>query len=142
MRTARQLLIGIALACMAWHASAFDAITRLTNVPLSEQDIASLLTRGLSKQFDTVFPDHDYGIRVIVFSRDIGNQQEAVYLSLGLSRRLPDGRYLSPHASDSTILTQASGLPLAQKRANLVTALTSLAGEFDKAMLARRATVK
>jgi hypothetical protein len=142
MRMARLLLIGIVLACLATQASAFDAITRLTNVPLTEQDIASLLTRGLSKQFDTVFPDQEYGIRVIVFSRDIGNQQEAVYLSLGLARRLPDGRYLSPHASDSTILTQASGLPLAQKRANLVTALTALTSEFDKAMLARRATVK
>lgn len=142
MRMARHLLIGIALACMASQAPAFDAIARLSNVPLTEQDVASLLTRGLSKQFDVVFPDHDYGIRVIVFSRAIGDQQEAVYLSLGLSRRLPDGRYLSPHASDSTILTQATGLPLAQKRANLVTALTSLASEFDKAMLARRATVK
>jgi hypothetical protein len=142
MRVARQFLISIVFACIASQAFAFDATTRLTNVPLSEQDIASLLTRGLSKQFDTVFPEQTYGIRVIAFSRDIGSQQEAVYLSLGLSRRLPDGRYLSPHASDSTILTQGSGLSLAQKRANLVAALTSLASEFDKAMLARRATVK
>jgi hypothetical protein len=142
MRVARPFLIGIVLMCAAIQAFAFDATTRLTNVPLSEQDVASLLTRGLSKQFDTVFPEQAYGIRVIVFSRDIGSQQEAVYLSLGLSRRLPDGRYLSPHASDSTILTQASGLPLAQKRANLISALTSLASEFDKAMLARRATAK
>jgi hypothetical protein len=142
MRVARPFLIGIVLMCAAVQAFAFDATTRLTNVPLSEQDVASLLTRGLSKQFDTVFPEQAYGIRVIVFSRDIGSQQEAVYLSLGLSRRLPDGRYLSPHASDSTILTQASGLSLAQKRANLISALTSLASEFDKAMLARRATAK
>ncbi len=142
MRVARPFLIGIVLMCAAVQVFAFDATTRLTNVPLSEQDVASLLTRGLSKQFDTVFPEQAYGIRVIVFSRDIGNQQEAVYLSLGLSRRLPDGRYLSPHASDSTILTQASGLSLAQKRANLISALTSLASEFDKAMLARRTTAK
>jgi hypothetical protein len=72
----------------------------------------------------------------------MGNQQEAVYLSLGLSRRLPDGRYLSPHASDSTIVVQGSGLSLAQKRSNLIAALTTLTSEFDKAMLARRATVK
>src|ERR1700761_8860272 len=98
MRLARPFLIGIVLMCAAAQVFAFDATTRLTNVPLSEQDVASLLTRGLSKQFDTVFPEQAYGIRVIVFSRDIGNQQEAVYLSLGLSRRLPDGRYLSPHA--------------------------------------------
>jgi hypothetical protein len=142
MRVARQFLIGIVFICIACQALAFDATTRLTNVPLTEQDIASLLTRGLSKQFDTVFPEQAYGIRVIAFSRDIGNQQEAVYLSLGLSRRLPDGRYLSPHASDSTILTQTSGLSLSQKRTNLISALTSLASEFDKAMLARRATVK
>lgn len=142
MRTARRLLIGIVLASLSCESFAFDAITRLTNVPLTEQDVGGLLTRGLSKQFDTVFPEHDYGIRVIAFSRDMGNQQEAVYLSLGLSRRLPDGRYLSPHASDSTIVMQGTGLPLAQKRSNLVAALTTLTSEFDKAMLARRATLK
>ncbi|CAM2147626.1 Curli production assembly/transport component CsgE [Pararobbsia alpina] len=142
MRTARRLLIGIVLASLSCASFAFDATTRLTNVPLTEQDIGGLLTRGLSKQFDTIFPEHDYGIRVIAFSRDMGNQQEAVYLSLGLSRRLPDGRYLSPHASDSTIVLQGSGLSLAQKRSNLIAALTTLTSEFDKAMLARRATVK
>ncbi len=142
MRTARRLLIGIVLACISCESFAFDALTRLTNVALTEQDVGGLLTRGLSKQFDTVFPEHDYGIHVVAFSRDLGNQQEAVYLSLGLSRRLPDGRYLSPHASDSTIITESSGLSLAQKRSNLIAALTTLTSEFDKAMLARRATVK
>jgi len=121
---------------------AFNAITRLTQVPITDADVGSALSSGLLKQYDQVFPDKQYGVRVVAFSRGIPAGQDAVYLSLGLCRRLPNGDFLAEHATNSTIYVQDSKQSLQQKRARMLAALTRLAREYSEAMLASRQKVK
>lgn len=100
----RRTLLALALVASSFPALAFDATTRLTNVPIQDRDVGTALSQGLTQDFDRVFPSRSYGVRVIVDGLMIGNGQEVVYISVGLARRLPDGRHLQQHANYSYAL--------------------------------------
>ena len=134
----RSPLVALALAMgTAWcgtAAHAFDATTRPTNVAITDRDVGQALTLGLDRSFDQVFPEHPYGVRVIVDAIDLRNGQVVVYMSLGLARRLGNGQHLQQHATYSHAQILPASIPHQQQHSAVMKDLTQLAGAFSQAM--------
>ena len=124
-------------------AHAFDATTRLTNVAITDRDVGQALSAGLDRSFDQIFPEHQYGVRVLVDAIDLRNGQTLIYMSLGLSRRLAaNGQHLQQHATQSHALFLPSSIPLQQQHSAVISQLTQLAGSFSQPMIQNAGQVR
>ncbi len=129
---ALSLALGFVWSGSAAHA--FEATTRLTNVAITDRDVGQALSAGLDRAFDQTFPEQLYGVRVIVDAIDLRNGQMVIYMSLGLSRRLPNGQHLQQHATRSHALILPSAIAPQHQNEAVVDHLTQLAGAFSQAM--------
>ena len=75
-------------------AATWDARTTRTNTAVTDADIQQAIASGISPAFTEAFPMKDFGIHVLV-DRHVSDRfnGEAIYLSLGLCSRLPNGDY-------------------------------------------------
>ena len=138
----RRSLLAVVLVASSFPAFAFDATTRLTNVPIQDRDVGTALSQGLTQDFDRVFPTRNYGVRVIVDGLQIGNGQEVVYISVGLARRLPDGRHLQQHANYSYALMLPANENQARKREEILKTLAQVANKFSQAVIENQSKVR
>lgn len=138
----RRTLLALALVASSFPAFAYDATTRLTNVPIQDRDVGTALSQGLTQDFDRVFPAKSYGVRVIVDGLQIGNGQEVVYISVGLARRLPDGRHLQQHANYSYALVIPANESQAKKREDILKTLAQVANKFSQAVIENQSKVR
>lgn len=138
----RRTLLAVALAVSSFPALAFDATTRLTNVPIQDRDVGAALSQGLSQDFDRIFPAKNYGVRVIVDGLQIGNGQEVVYISVGLARRLPDGKHLQQHANYSYALVIPANENQSKKREDILKTLAQVANKFSQAVIENQSRVR
>ncbi len=134
---ARSLLPMLALVLSsASYAADWDARTTRTNTAITDPDIQTALTQGVTKEFVQTYPIKQYGIHVLVDRHLLPPPgPEMVYLSLGLSRRLPDGGYQLPHASYSEVLLLPPGSPPKAQRQAVQEKLTQMAAAFSQGMV-------
>jgi hypothetical protein len=138
----RQTLLALVFLASSFPAFGFDATTRLTNVPIQDRDVGTALSQGLTQDFDRVFPTKSYGVRVIVDGLQIGNGQEVVYISVGLARRLPDGRHLQQHANYSYALMLPANENQGKKRDEILRTLSQVANKFSQAVIENQSRVR
>ena len=120
------------------HAAEWDARTTRTNTAVSDPDIQFALTAGMTKEFVQLYPISQFGIHVLVDRHLLPPPgSEMVYLSLGLCRRLPDGRYELAHAHYSDVVVLPPGTPPALQRQAVQQKLTQMAGGFSQGMVQR-----
>lgn len=122
------------LASLVWagSASAWDATTRLTNVPITNDDVGAILTDTITAAFDEAFPPPRYSIHVMVDSISLRNGQDSVYLSIGLARRTADGQHLQQHANVSAALLRPGGEASEARREAIIRSLAELSDNFAK----------
>ena len=138
----RRTLLAIALVASSLPAFAFDSTTRLTNVPIQDRDVGTALSQGLTQDFEKAFPARNYGVRVIVDGLQVGNGQEVVYISVGLARRLPDGRHLQQHANYSYALMLPANENQSKKREDILKTLAQVANKFSQAVIDNQSKVR
>jgi hypothetical protein len=109
---------------------AFQGSTRLTNVPINDNDVGAALTNGLTREFEAAFPQNHYGVRVIVDRLNTVPGTEIVYISVGISHRLPDGRLLAQHANASYALALPAGQPASAAHSAITQKLAEVARLF------------
>jgi hypothetical protein len=120
---------------LAWpSAHAWEATTRLTNVPVADEDVAGIISRALEPTFDTAFPPARYSILVYVDAIEMRNGQQIIYLSVGLARRLSGGQHLQQHANVSAALLRPTGEPRESRREAVIQTLSELIATFSKVM--------
>ena len=143
-RTLRRLLsAGLMSLLFAWPpAHAWEATTRLTNVPIADEDVANALSQGLEPTFDTTFPPARYSILVYVDAIEMQNGQHVVYLSVGLARRLSGGQHLQQHANVSAALLRPSAEPRDVRREAVLKSLTELIATYSRVMEDNAARVR
>jgi hypothetical protein len=129
---ASALLVFLLLAWPSVHA--WEATTRLTNVPIADEDVASIISRALEPTFDATFPPARYSILVHVDAIEMRNGQQVVYLSVGLARRLSGGQHLQQHANISAALLRPTSEPREARREAVIQALSELIATFSKVM--------
>ena len=128
---------------LAWPAAqAWEATTRLTNVPIADEDVAGVITRTLEPTFDATFPPARYSIQVYVDAIEMRNGQQVVYLSIGLARRLSGGQHLQQHANVSAALLRPATEPREARREAVLQALSELMATFSKVMEDNAARVR
>lgn len=134
---------GLIALLFAWPpANAWEATTRLTNVPIADEDVAAVLSRALEPTFDTAFPPARYSILVYVDAIEMQNGQHVVYLSVGLARRLSGGQHLQQHANVSAALLRPSAEPREARREAVLKSLTELIATYSKVMEENAARVR
>lgn len=134
MRHCLALLIALTLALPLW-ASDWDARTRRTNTSVQDADIQTALSQGLSPQFGQTFPLRRYGIYVQVDRSHVAEVgRDLVYISLGLSKRRPDGSYELPTATYSTQLALSQPDPGHERQA-VTQRLIEQSREFSRLMV-------
>jgi hypothetical protein len=91
MRIFIALLLSALLATPVFSAE-WDAQTRRTSASVQDSDIQTAFARGLSAQFPQNYPVNSCGFYVLIdrtYVRDLNH--DAIYISLGLCKRRPDG---------------------------------------------------
>jgi hypothetical protein len=131
------LMIGTA------HAADWDARTTRTNTVVTDPDIQTALTQGISSAFVKTFPIKQYGIHALIDRLVVPEPgPEVIYLSLGLCRRLPDGRYELAHARYSDVILLQPRTPTAMQRDAIMQKLAAMAAAFAGGMVQSAATVR
>lgn len=123
---ASALLVFLLLACPA--AQAWEATTRLTNVPIADEDVAGVIALTLETTFDVTFPPARKSIQVYVDAIAMRNGQQVVYLSIGRACRLSGGQHL--HANVSAALLRPAIEPREARREAVLQALSELMATF------------
>jgi hypothetical protein len=140
----RALCVGAMAAglLMAGPSRAWDATTRLTNVPISDEDVGAVLSSTITASFDEAFPPPRYSIHVLVDGIDLRTGQDVIYLSVGLARRLPSGEHLQQHANLSAVVMRASAEARPVRREIVMKALSELSASFAKLLEQNAARVR
>lgn len=141
MRHILAVIIAVTLASPLWAAD-WDARTRRTNTSLQDADIQMALTQGLPPQFGQTFPIRRFGIYVLIDRSHIAEVgREIVYVSLGLSKRRPDGSYELPTATYSTQLLLSQPDPGHERQA-VTQRLIEQSREFSRLMIENAARIR
>lgn len=118
------------------HAADWDARTTRTNTAVTDPDIQMALTQGVTQEFVRTYPIKQYGVHVLVDRHLLPPPgPEMVYVSLGLCRRLPDGRYELAHARYSDVVLLPPGTPPEAQRQAVQQKLAQMAGAFSQGMV-------
>jgi hypothetical protein len=134
MRHCLALLIALSLASPLWAAD-WDARTRRTNTNVQDADIQMALSQGLPPQFGQSFPIQRFGIYVLIDRSHVAEAgRDIVYISLGLSKRRPDGSYELPTATYSTQLLLSQADPGHERQA-VIQRLVDQSREFSRLMV-------
>ncbi len=130
-------LMLVGLSTTGW-SSTWDAQTTRTNTAITDEDIRKALS-GISIAFTEAYPSQNFGIHVLV-DRHVSDRfnGEAVYLSLGLCRKLPDGRYLLTLGSLSDLIFLPPGTSTEIQRHEVSQKLERMASDFSRSMVENR----
>lgn len=120
-------------------AATWDARTTRTNTAVTDADIQQALSSGISPAFTETFPMKDFGIHVLV-DRHVSDRfnGEAVYLSLGLCSRLPNGDYRLSVGSYTDLLFLPPNTPPDIQRQEVVKMLQVMVAGFSSGMVQNR----
>jgi hypothetical protein len=120
-------------------AATWDARTTRTNTAVTDADIQQALSAGLSPAFTEAFPIKDFGIHVLV-DRHVSDRfnGEAVYLSLGLCPRLPNGDYRLSLGSYTDLLFLPPNTPPDIQRQEVTKMLQVMMAGFSSGMVQNR----
>lgn len=141
MRQIFALLIALTLAAPLWAAD-WDARTKRTNTAVQDADIQAALTQGLPAQFAQTFPIQRFGIYVLVDRSHVPEVgHDIVYISLGLSKRRPDGSYELPAATYSTQLVLAQADPNHERQA-VTQRLIAQSREFSRLVIENASRIR
>jgi hypothetical protein len=140
-----KLLSFLLLTAMLGTAGAadWDARTTRTNTTVTDPDIQMALSQGITPAFVTTFPIKQYGIHALVDRHVVPEPgPEIIYVSLGLCRRLPDGRYELAHARYSDVILLQPRTPAEAQREAVSQKLAAMATAFSGGMVQSAATVR
>jgi hypothetical protein len=120
-------------------AATWDARTTRTNTAVTDADIQQAIASGISPAFTEAFPMKDFGIHVLV-DRHVSDRfnGEAIYLSLGLCSRLPNGDYRLSVGSYTDLLFLPPNTPPDIQRQEVVKMLQVLVTGFSSGMVQNR----
>jgi hypothetical protein len=129
------LMVLWAITGIAWAAN-WDARTTRTNTAVTDADIQQALSSGISPAFAEVFPVKAFGIHVLV-DRHVSDRfnGEAVYLSLGLCPRLPNGEYRLSVGSYTDLLFLPPNTPPETQRQEVAKMLQVMVAGFSSGMV-------
>lgn len=114
----------------------------LTHVPLTQDQVRKTVNQALPPEFDRSFAPKQYAVRVLVDHHTTQDGREAVYVSMGLARRLPDGRALQEHTYLSSLQFLNPGVTDGDRRGVIEGALAQTTRSFAKTMVDNAARVK
>jgi hypothetical protein len=143
--TMNKLLKLLLLTAMIGTAVAadWDARTTRTNTAVTDPDIQTALSQGIMPAFVKTFPIKQYGIHALIDRLVVPEPgPEVIYLSLGLCRRLADGRYELAHARYSDVILLQPRTPLEMQRDAVRQKLAAMAAAFSGGMVQSVATVR
>ena len=130
------------IATASTNALAFQGSTRLSNVPINDNDVGAALTNGLTRKFEAAFPQNRYGVRVIVDRLNTVPGTDIVYISVGIAHRLPDGHLLAQHANASHALVLPAGQPADAAHNAITQKLTEVARLFAQQAVQNQSRLK
>lgn len=126
----------ILLVAQYAHAINWEAHITNTNTPVTDTDIQTALSRGMSPNFAATFPGRLYGISVLLDTQTVPQVDgEVVYLALQLSHRLANGALELPVGRYSELLALPQGGAQEARRDAVVQKLSAMAGSFSRAMI-------
>jgi hypothetical protein len=132
-------------AMLLWFATACGAAelnVSLTHVPLTQEQARQVVNKALPPEFDRSFNPKAYAVHVLADRHQATDGREAVYVLMGLQRRLPDGRALQEHTYLSSMQFLNPGLTDADRRGIVEAVLTKTARGFAKSMMDNAARVR
>jgi hypothetical protein len=123
-------------------ARAAELNISLTHVPLTQEQARQTVAKALPADFDRSFNPKVYAVHVLADRHQASDGREAVYVLIGLQRRLPDGRALQEHAYLSSMQFLNPGLTDADRRGIVEGVLTQTTRAFAKSMTDNAARVR
>jgi hypothetical protein len=129
-------------AAAAAVAHAAEINISLTHVPLTQEQARQVVNKALPPEFDRSFNPKAYAIHVLADRHQAADGREAVYVLMGLQRRLPDGRALQEHTYLSSMQFLSPGLTDGDRRSVVEAVLTQTTRGFAKSMMDNAARVR
>lgn len=139
LRAATALLLPL---CFAATAQAAEFNVSLTHVPLTQEQARQVVSKALPPEFDRSFNPKAYAVHVLADRHQAADGREAVYVLMGLQRRLPDGRALQEHTYLSSMQFLNPGLSDGDRRSIVEAVLTQTTRGFAKSMMDNEARVR
>ncbi|MEY4685773.1 MAG: hypothetical protein RLZ25_2232 [Pseudomonadota bacterium] len=120
-------------------AAGWDARTTRTNTAVTDADIQQAVSSGINTAFTEAFPIKAFGIHVLI-DRHVSDRfnGEAIYLSLGLCPRLPNGDYALSVGSYTDLLFLPPNTPPDIQRKEVIKMLQVMVAGFSSGMVQNR----
>lgn len=131
-RTAALLLLALSSAA-AVQATEYNI--SLTHVPLTQEQARQIVSKAMPPDFDRRFNPKAYAVHVLADRHQASDGREAIYVLMGLQRRLPDGRALQEHTYLSSMQFLNPGLSDGDRRGIAEAVLTQTTRGFAKSMM-------